>query len=111
MKSKLLTIAVGLLCVGAGATGQDLNQYMIFGHGTVSCGTWMAERGTMKKYSMESWVLGFVSGAGFAGQKPLRNTDPNGIFAYIDTKCASDPLLNLAGAAGSLVASLAKQQP
>lgn len=73
-----------------------------------SCGAWTAaryNRSTQQSAANEQWILGFLSGTGYAGGahggNPLHGVDADGVWAWIDNYCRNRPLdlLELAGAA------------
>lgn len=81
--------------------------YLSAGVGNSSCGTWVSDRrhpNGADALMDESWVLGFLSGIGFeAGPElsPLRGTDPNGVWAWVDNYCSANPLKDIAEAAAA----------
>jgi hydrogenase/urease accessory protein HupE len=52
-----------------------------------------------------AWVLGFLSGVGFAasGLDPLNNMDGEGIWAWIDNYCRAHPIEQLSEATAAFV--------
>jgi hypothetical protein len=52
----------------------------------------------------ESWVLGFLAGAGDAtnGANPLNGLDANAVFGWIDNYCSIHPLSPIGKAAEAL---------
>ena len=61
----------------------------------------------MQHYVLGSWVLGWVSAAGYYGAH-LRHTDADAISAWVDNYCRANPLNQIKDAADSLVDELAK---
>jgi hypothetical protein len=88
-------------------SGAQRENYDVYGAGTRSCGEWTSRRGSVMRDVMLMWVLGFVSGAGFAGRE-LRRSDAKGIEAWLDRRCTADPLLPLSRATAELVDELSK---
>jgi len=83
-----------------------------YGAGASSCGKWLADTRDPESpihLHMRSWVLGWVSAAGYYGGGRLRQTDPDAISAWIDNYCGSHPLDTVAVAAGALVKALNKK--
>jgi hypothetical protein len=113
-KSKKLRLLLAVLpVVVLLAVPQRAVSYQMYG-GTMSCGTWTSTRTQAQggdlsaRYALiayRSWVLGFLSGVGFAGVNldPLRGLDTNAVDAWIDQYCQTHPLKDLADAAGAFV--------
>lgn len=79
------------------------------GHGTVSCGTWLAN----KTPAQRAWVLGYLSGAAaFSDQDVLApaSIDPEGLFAWIDSYCRGHPLDTLTDATNRLFFELIRRR-
>lgn len=89
-------------------------QYSVYGFGTGSCGRWLEERKqpnvTLSGGGQRGWVLGFVSGVGYAGFR-LKETDSAGLIAFVDTYCAEHPLDDIGEAAKALVEELKIKTP
>jgi hypothetical protein len=76
--------------------------YQITGAGTVSCGTWTADRrypNSVPALQDAQWVLGFLSGIGFLEDadkngeiNPLRGVNAEAVWAWIDNYCHGNPL-------------------
>jgi hypothetical protein len=84
------TLSVALMTGSAEA-------YALLGPGVSSCATWAADnrRDPVKALMNQSWVLGFLSGAGYAGsaeQDPLHGVDSNAVIAWVDKYCRTHPL-------------------
>jgi hypothetical protein len=82
----------------------------ILGTGTASCGSWTALRREGQASLPEQWILGFLSGVGYArvveyGQDPLNGIDANAVWAWVDNYCQANPLDHLAGAGTAFVAT------
>jgi hypothetical protein len=119
------TVLTGIVCLLLGsaigslrplsiqaATGQK--QSMIYGSGTRSCGSWVDFK-TLSKVSDEQkwaagngiqWVEGFVSGVGWADRYKQKETDMEGINAFITKYCLEHPLADIAEAAQKLTLDL-----
>src|SRR5262249_49343881 len=108
-------MATVLLCaasLGSAQTAPPPGQFVDYGAGPESCGSWLAARqatGTSLWLQSGQWVLGWVSAAG-ASNVPaaLRTTDSEAIAAWVDKYCREHPLDNLAAAAKHLVDELSK---
>jgi hypothetical protein len=106
------TAVVGGICLLLGCVvGSAQGKYTVYGHGTQSCGAWSAAGtavrdrdplGASKRYEQEAWILGFISGAGYANASVLRKTDSSGTVAWMDTYCAAHPLDSIGTAAEKL---------
>lgn len=91
----------------------------VAGQGTNSCGTWTSwrraaaaaeTRGGIQtdqarwSYQIEQWILGFLSGIAIRGSvDPLKGTDFEGVWAWVDNYCQAHPLDDLATAAVAFV--------
>jgi hypothetical protein len=78
--------------------------YRIIGFGGASCGSWTADR--VERYSTGAiakgaWILGFLSGIGFASNNddnPLGGVDAEGVWGWIDNYCRANPIKTLSDA-------------
>jgi hypothetical protein len=107
---KVAALATLLLC-----SPLQAKAYQIAGIGLQSCGSWTAARGGGMAALEVQWVLGYVSGVGFAGQilsnehsayaviDPLDGTDAQAVLAWIDNYCRAKPLDQIEQAAGAFV--------
>lgn len=76
--------------------------------GTVPCSVFNAANAT-RRATYEWWLLGFVSGAGFARSNLMLSTtkvDAKGATEWVTKYCAQRPKETLGAAAGALVAIL-----
>jgi hypothetical protein len=96
---RVLVLAImvgGLMCESASAG------FKAIGAGNSSCGTWVADRqgnGALAHQDV-SWVLGFLSGLGYAGpHDPLHGLDANAVTVWVDNYCHDHPLEEIAKAA------------
>jgi hypothetical protein len=97
------SLAVALLADSSGAAA-----YRFLGAGTVSCEAWTAARQHRTGwYDLAEWVLGFLSGVGYAGEPgrtdPLQELDAHAVAAWVDNYCRAYPLKNLDAAAEAFV--------
>ena len=82
------------------------------GVGLASCGSWTAGRAQDTSFSEEQWVLGFLSGVAATGSiagapelDPLAGIrDLQGVWAWLDNFCRSNPRATIEWAAASFVA-------
>jgi hypothetical protein len=82
-----------------------------YGFGNNSCGRWTKERSSKSIISNYQvvWVLGFISGTGFALEVLSRRqnlTDADAVIAYVDNYCSNNPLDSIAAASQMLAAEL-----
>jgi hypothetical protein len=113
---RLLPVALILIQIGT-AKAQDT--FAVIGFGSTSCGSWTAARravNTATAVGYEQWVLGFVAGVPEGGvlgsfvtsgrtarMGPLKNTDAQVVWGWIDNYCASHPLETVKRAAAELI--------
>jgi hypothetical protein len=80
-------------------------EYMITGVGTAPCAQWVSARHDQKSGAFEQWVVGFLTGVGFAksneGVDPLRTMNAEGAWNWIDGYCREHPIGNISEAAGA----------
>jgi len=77
--------------------------------GAKSCGGWTADRQEHGPAEVGdvAWIDGFVTGINWYNRSQLgRQTDPQGMFGWVDNYCAAHPLDDLSYAAGALVTEL-----
>jgi hypothetical protein len=101
-----LALAVTLISFSAYGTPKKM-----IGEGWESCGKWTKERSlrTERSIIMATWVLGYVSGQNQAvDELPdfLLQTDAEGMLAWIDNFCRSNPLEIVGTAVDKLVLTL-----
>ena len=106
-------LAVALLISSAAEAAQP-GKYNLLGTGTVSCGSWTAwrqhdERGVrVEALLAEQWVLGFLSGIGYArafyGENPLNGLDADAVWTWMDNHCRANPLDDLAASTAAFAA-------
>ncbi len=97
MRRLLQLTAIASLLINSSQAGE----YHIIGGSNVSCGTWTTARADGRRevewHIYEAWMLGFLSGVGFAGagHDPLRDVDRGAVTAWIDNYCHAHPLKKL----------------
>jgi hypothetical protein len=108
MKASLLVVILAASSLGSSPwqTIPPAGKYNVYGAGTMSCGAWAVVRQKQDFREAGQWMMGFVSGAGWAGNKQLRKSDADGMSAWIDQYCAAHPLDELSDAAAALVQTL-----
>ena len=87
--------------------------YHSYGNGSVSCGSWVADRNTRSHFSEEQWVLGYVSAVGYYDVFELKHTNEAhvGFNLYIDNYCHQHPLSDIEEATQHLVEDLRTDKP
>ena len=77
----------------------------IAGLGNAPCEAWTAVRHGQHKMDFEQWILGFLSGAGFAAhdKNPLHGRNPDAVWAWIDNYCTAHPLNRIADGGAAFV--------
>jgi hypothetical protein len=102
----LIKHVAALLCLLPwAANASSPGKYSVIGFGMSSCGAWISNRADTTAYSRlseQQWIVGFLSGIGFAGQgkvDPLNGVDAPGVWAWIDNYCRANPLATIAKAA------------
>jgi hypothetical protein len=82
--SLALALCLCLLPVASPRSGEVA---LIGGH--ESCGRWLEKRRTGQAFSMQTWALGYISGAAIWGQvgDPLGPTDADGVSYWLDNYC------------------------
>jgi len=97
----LTVLTVGLM---SGVT--EASEIQILGAGLQSCGAWTAHKRAYRpggpvnldsQSALEdgSWVVGFLSGIGMVhdkGADPLKGTDAQGVWAWVDNYCLANPI-------------------
>jgi hypothetical protein len=104
MRFLLLTVLAVALLTGSAEAG-----YNMMGPGVSSCGVWTSDRrepDSMIARMNISWILGFLSGVGYAGgpeSNPLNGMDSRGVSAWMDNFCQANPLVNIGNAGAAFV--------
>jgi hypothetical protein len=79
------------LLLAARALPANAQDKVIGGNGLESCDSWLDHRRQGGSSDMQ-WVLGYLSGvAGWSNFNPLRGTDAQGIWYWLDNFCSSHP--------------------
>lgn len=82
-------------------------KYIVFGVGTASCGRWVeAPKDSLPAEGYLAWVLGFLSGAGWAGADTIRDIDNDAIKVWMNNYCQAHPLDSIAMGAQALALEL-----
>lgn len=104
----LVILIAGLLSV----YGNVRAEITMIGAGNLSCGTWLDARKNAAKSAspaFEQWVVGFISGAAWAGNEinkigdPLGPTDADGVYYWIDEYCRTHAAESLKVAAEAFI--------
>ena len=110
MKIRFAILAGVCLIVMALTAQASAQNRLIFGEGLTSCGTWTQARqaGTVKAGLAAQWVAGWLSGRNRQDGSPdfLVGTDFDGLMAWIDNYCRSNPLDSVGTAAFRLTTEL-----
>ena len=93
----------------AGTISPASQGYTIFGAGTLSCDKWIEERSQNSglSFGMETWILGFLTGAGWQGANP-QDVDNSALYVWVDNFCRENPLKNITSASAALTIELEK---
>jgi hypothetical protein len=110
MKKTTVAFLVVVALVSGTVIGRGFKEYNVYGSGTISCGQWRTDStdGAMRRFEI-SWILGFVTGVGYAAVAPLKTSDAEGMVRWVDQYCDANPLKDLSDAAGKLVHELNQQ--
>lgn len=105
-----IVISVFTLAASSPGAARQPGTHVQYGH-IPSCGSWteQANKHWSRGNALETWVWGFVSGAGFAfaaSDVELTKTDAEALSAWITSYCASRPLDPLGAAAIALTKEL-----
>jgi hypothetical protein len=99
----LAVLIVGLMAVAP----VEAQAWRVIGAGVDSCGTWTEDRRVrgVGAQQDQQWVVGFLSGAAFTGPNldPSNNMDAQGIWAWVDNYCHSNPIKTIRDAAEDFV--------
>jgi hypothetical protein len=81
--------------------------YMTYGAGTQSCGAWIEARRKGEHYNMGQWMLGFLSAAGYYGEK-MRESESSAMLVWMDNYCQQQPLKDFSDGVKALTNELSK---
>jgi hypothetical protein len=120
-------LLISALLIGAASVGVSQAQNdtaIVLGPGTKSCGAWLklqkrpagpppsVQQEMVRigiKQALRSWVLGYISAYNRhvqSGGNITKNTDHEGIYAFIHDYCRKSPLHSVEWAAWALIAAL-----
>lgn len=99
----VLAVVVIALSPQAGA------EYKTYGEGATTCGSWIEARRNDNYYIKAQWMLGFVSAAGYYGEKP-KFTDASAMVVWVDNYCQQNPLKDFDDGVKALVEELSRQK-
>lgn len=105
----VVLIALVPTVAAAQVPGEPPNDVIIGGMGSSSCGRWTTvrrERSEGHAWGYEQWLLGYISGVAVGNGhpdvfNPLSGTDLDGVWAWVDNYCRTNPLRLLVEAAGA----------
>ena len=106
----LLAISVAFLPRAGPALAA--NEYVIFGAGSRSCGSWLQVRSQALPDTvvLQSWILGYITSVNAnvlsVNRDVTSGAAPDTLFSWIDNYCAAHPLESVARAASALLDSL-----
>jgi hypothetical protein len=94
MRKSLALLALFCLAATASAGGSRFAGYSPFeGQHASSCMQWMQARKDKTSHDAEQFLLGYVTGiAAATGSIVLKDVPPDGVFAWMDNFCASNPI-------------------
>jgi hypothetical protein len=101
-------IILATLVILASGAADGRPEYTMIGQGQLTCGAWSEHRDTKSASSLQQWMLGFLSGAGFVGSPktdPLQGVDGLGVFAWVDNYCRGHPLDTIATAGAEFISA------
>ena len=110
----VLLVVCAAISGPAQAADPEMVKVAVYGAGTASCGTWLADREKpMHDYEL-SWVLGWLTASSYFYEEDhlgrLRHTDANAVSAWLDKYCREHPLESISLAAAQLDETLAKPE-
>lgn len=79
--------------------------FRVYGAGAQLCASWTAA-GPTERIDRQSWLLGFVSGAGYGLADDLAESDAAALIAAVDRTCRAEPAKPIHAAAADVVAAL-----
>jgi len=105
--------ALGLSLGIASSAGAE-DTFWVIGFGMGSCGDWTAARrapSSWEALARGEWILGYVVGVAEETHIDLlRGTDADGVWAWIDNYCATDPLKTQKNAADAFITSVLRRK-
>ena len=105
-------LAVWMIAVTSADSARGAGQYVIFGAGGRSCGSWLQARTQTLPDSaaLQSWVLGYITSVNAnlltSGEDVTGGANADALFSWIDGYCAAHPLDSIARAASALLDSM-----
>jgi hypothetical protein len=102
-------------CVG----NTNTDRYTILGQGNQSCGKWIADRrqDNLAAHTEEAWLLGYLTAYNEWSNDPndpnanvTKETDADGVFAWMDNFCQSHPVDTIATGSTSLIGYFISRQ-
>jgi hypothetical protein len=108
LKRVCLVVVAGIaLSVGHALLAQrpPSEAHVVYGHGNASCGSWVSDTSELIRAAKQAWVLGFLSGVGYAGVS-LNKTDSDAVSVWMNNYCQAHPLDTISVGAKALVDEL-----
>jgi hypothetical protein len=105
-------VAACLVVLMFAAPAHGKNEYVIFGAGGRSCGSWLQVRSQALPDSavLQSWVLGYITSVNAnlltSSEDVTSGASSDALFTWIDTYCGAHPLDSIARATAALLDSM-----
>ena len=96
MSTRILLTILAVVLMTRVAAAAPLS--MAAGAGTISCGSWTADRQTLMNSTEMQWILRFLSSVGAP-----QGMDSEAVAGWLDNYCRAHPLKNLSYAASAFV--------
>lgn len=112
--TRLILIAIVFMLASGPVESKDAQgNYISLGY-VPSCGKWTSVRpgNSVKKYQVENWVLGVLTGYNMyiRGRKNIASASGiEGILGWIDNYCRTNPLTDLSGAVEAIIKHLKRR--
>ncbi len=112
---KKVAITAMVLALASPVMEAAAGSYVVWGVGSRRCGAWIDAQRTnqAKAEAYQSWVHGFVTGAGFAREGlKLKDVDvrPETLTEWVDEYCLANPLMTIERAAVGLLDHIAAEK-
>jgi hypothetical protein len=99
-----------VLCLCLVPVVSPRSEVPLIGIGAISsCGKWLAARKTNHYFEIETWALGYISGAAvWGGVNALGQTDADGVYYWLDNYCSARPTDSFYKAINAFIADAIK---
>ena len=105
-----VVVGLGLAQASNAQGGAPSGQITVYGQGNASCGVWVNARrvnNVETEHQFAAWVLGYISGVESGlGTVRFKETDFDGVTAFLDKECGQKPLETVYEASMALVQTL-----